>query len=155
MAEDNTLQRLQQLEDAASLKRLVDTFSILADQKDVGTQVLLFTENATVETFVNGLSAMTLQGRDQIGNAFGAYLDTFDTVYHLNGQFTVDISGNRAKGTSYCLVVLIGSENGVAIKNTSGVYYNDEYVRTGDGWQIAKRTSHFTWSEREPLATGS
>jgi len=32
----------------------------------------------------------------------------------------------------HSLVVLIGGENGKRIKNTSGVDYNDEYVRRGN-----------------------
>src|SRR5688572_16698408 len=44
-----------------------------------------------------------------------------ETVYHINGQQTVDLRGDAATGVSYCLVVLIGVENGKRIKNTSGV----------------------------------
>ena len=113
--------RVQQLEDRAALKTLVDTFSNLADRKDVQKQVLLFTEDATVESITNGKPSSPLKGRDQIGKAFAAYLANFETVYHINGQQTVDLRGDTATGVSYCLVVLIGVENGKRIKNTSGV----------------------------------
>jgi len=46
--------RTEQLEDKLALKELVDTFSNLSDVKDVSSQVLLFTEDATVQTFANG-----------------------------------------------------------------------------------------------------
>jgi ketosteroid isomerase-like protein len=147
--------RVQQLEDRAALKHLVDTFSNLADQKDVQRQVLLFTEDATVESISDGKPSSTFKGREQIGNAFSAYLANFETVYHINGQQTVDVRGDRATGTSYCLVVLIGVENGKRIKNTSGVYYHDEYVRRGNTWLITKRVSHFTWRDREEIGTVS
>ena len=39
-----------QVEDQLALKRLVDTFSNLADVKDVDSQILLFTEDAEVIT---------------------------------------------------------------------------------------------------------
>jgi hypothetical protein len=48
--------------------------------------------------------------------------------------------------------VLIGVENGKRVKNTSGVYYNDEYVRRGNTWLISKRVSHFTWRQREEIS---
>jgi hypothetical protein len=70
----------------------------------------------------------------------------------MNGQQTVDIQGDRATGTSYSLVVLIGNENGKTIKNTAGVVYPDEYVRRGKSWLIAKRVSNFTWRDREEMA---
>jgi ketosteroid isomerase-like protein len=150
--DSNLTQRVQQLEDKAALKHLVDTFSNLADQKDVLKQVLLFTEDATVESITDGTSLPTLTGREQIRKAFAAYLANFETVYHINGQQTVELRGDTATGVSYCLVVLIGTENGKTFKNTSGVYYNDEYVRRGGAWLIAKRVSHFTWREREEIA---
>ena len=38
-----------------------------------------------------------------------------------------------------------------AIKNTWGVVYDDEYVRRGTTWLIAKRVSHFTWQVRDEI----
>ncbi|WP_221997997.1 nuclear transport factor 2 family protein [Rhizobium laguerreae] len=133
-------QKLQALEDRAALKTLVDTFSNLADTKDVTAQVLLFTEDATVSSVSSGQPGSSFKGRKEIGDAFAGYLANFETVYHINGQQTVELNGDTATGTAYCLVVLIADEAGKKIKNTSGVTYHDEYVR-GDGkWLIAKRT---------------
>jgi hypothetical protein len=143
--------RLQILEDRAALKSLVDNFSVLADRKDVASQVLLFTEDATVESYSEGKKGSSFTGREAIGKAFAAYLALFDTVYHINGQQTVEIKGDRATGVSYCQVILIGTEGGKRIKNSSGVIYNDEYVRREGKWLIAKRTSHFTWRDSEPM----
>jgi len=121
--DDKLSQRIQQLEDKAALKHLVDAFSNLADRKDVQKQTLLFTEDATVDSYSDGKLLSSLKGREQIGKTFGAYLANFDTVYHINGQQTVELRGDRATGVSYCLVVLVGMENGKRIKTTSGVYY--------------------------------
>jgi ketosteroid isomerase-like protein len=151
MTDNNLAQRIQQLEDKAALKLLVDTFSNLADHKDVKAQLPLFTEDATVESYRGGKLVSSLKGREQIGQGFSAYLALFDSVYHHNGQQTVEIQGDKAKGVSYCLVVLIGKENGKTYKNTSGVIYNDEYVRQGHQWLIAKRVSNFAWQQREEL----
>jgi ketosteroid isomerase-like protein len=146
------LGRLQKLEDTAALRRLVDTFSILADKKDVPAQMLLFTEDAVVESESGGQRGSTFKGRQQIGDAFAAFLKNFDTVYHMNGQHRVDLHGDKATGTYYCLVVLVGQENGKAARTTMGVYYDDEYVRRGDAWLIAKRVSHFAWRSRDEMA---
>ena len=48
--DDDLRARTQRLEDQAALKNLVDTFSNLADVKDIDRQILLFTEDATVES---------------------------------------------------------------------------------------------------------
>lgn len=144
--------RVQLLEDRAALKALVDTFSVLADTKDVQKQLLLFTEDAIVESRSGNQATSALKGRKQIGDAFSAFLATFETVYHINGQQTVEVRGDRASGTAYCLVILIGTENGKKIRNTMGVIYRDEYVRRGNKWLIAKRESNFAWRDREEMA---
>ena len=147
MQDDTLPDRIAALEDKLALKELVDTFSILADQKDTQAQTLLFTEDALVESYVNGNLVSALRGRQQIGEAFAAYLSTFSTVYHHNGQQTVTVTGDSARGVSYCLVTLIGAQNDQKVTTTSGVIYQDEYVRRAGHWLIAKRTSTFSWQE--------
>lgn len=143
--------RIRELEDRAALKALVDTFSNLADVKDVQAQVQLFTEDATVQTYVGGQRVADLRGRARMAEAFGAFLRNFETVYHFNGQQTVTLRGDSASGTSYCLVTLIGVEDGRRMKTTIGVIYSDEYVRENGRWLIASRRSGFEWQEKREL----
>jgi hypothetical protein len=152
MKNENDLQkRVRELEDRAALKELVDTFSILADKKDVKTQVQLFTASATAETYRKDVLVTKLTGRKEMEDAFGAFLKNFETVYHFNGQQTVTVSGDRATGVSYCMVTLIGLEGGKKMKTSIGVYYNDEYVRENGRWLIAKRRSVFDWEDKREL----
>jgi len=148
---DDLTTRIKLIEDRIALKELVDVFSNLADQKETEKQTFLFTENATVETLVNGQPAGALIGRKPIGDVFANFLKNFEVVYHTNGQQTVTITGDNASGTSYCLVVLIGSENGKKMKTTMGVYYYDQYVRENGKWLIAKRQSTFAWRDHAEL----
>ena len=136
-----TVMNAQQIEDQLALKRLVDTFSNLADVKDVDSQVLLFTEDAEVISRSNG-QVFTSKGREEIGKAFAGYLALFDVVYHLNGQQVVDIDGDTATGISYCFVTLIGQGK----KNQSGVRYHDTYVKQDGRWLIKKRESDFMFT---------
>lgn len=152
-SESAPTERLQQIEDRAALKALVDMFSNLADTKSVDEQVLLFTEDATVDSWSEGKQVSSFTGRKQIGEAFSAYLALFDTVFHMNGQQTVALHGDRATGVSYCLVVLIGKDGDKRFRNTAGVIYRDEYVRRDGRWLIAKRVSNFTWRSRDEAPT--
>ena len=136
--------RIEILEHKTALRELVDTFSNLADVKDAQAQTFLFTEDAMVETFREGASVSRLEGRQQIGEAFGRFLSNFKTVYHMNGQHTVTINGDTATGTLYCLTTLITADQ---MKTTIGVKYNDEYVLVDGKWLISKRTSYFEWQE--------
>lgn len=152
MKNDNDLQkRVREIEDRIALKELVDTFSILADKKDVHTQTQLFTANAVVETYRKDVLVTKLTGRKEMEETFGTFLKNFETVYHFNGQQTVTISGDRASGVSYCMVTLIAVEGGKRMKTSIGVYYQDEYVRENGRWLIAKRRSVFDWEDRREL----
>lgn len=144
-------QSISQIADRLELKELVDEFSILADKKDVAAQMNLFTENATVESFGNGVSNSKLTGKAEIENAFSNFLSLFETVYHINGQQTVDINDDKASGISYCLVVLIGEQEGRKTKTTLGVSYEDEYVKQNGKWLIDNRKSYFNWQETTPI----
>lgn len=135
-----------------AIKELVDTFSIMADDKDVVGQTALFTENAVVKSYLGGQPISELSGRDQIGSGFGAFLANFETVYHINGQQVVTVDGDKAKGTSYCQVVLIGDVEGKKIRTMQGVRYQDEYVKKDGKWLIAARNSYFVWRESSEVA---
>lgn len=148
---NQTNKAMTEIQDRLALKELVDIFSTLADQKKTQEQTLLFTENAEVVSVLNGQAQPALVGRKKLGEAFAGFLSLFETVYHLNGQQTVKISGSSATGTSYCLVTLIGTENGKKMKTTFGIYYNDEYVKQNGTWLIAKRTSNFAWQDKQEL----
>lgn len=143
--------RVQEIEDRMAIKNLVDTFSILADRKETTQQTLLFTENATVESVSDGQPGSVLTGRKQIGDAFANFLKNFETVYHINGQQTLTLNGDKASGISYCQVTLIRNDGGKKTKLTMGVYYNDDYVRESSRWLIARRKSTFSWRDSQPL----
>lgn len=141
----------QELADRMALKNLVDTFSNLADTKEVDAQVQLFTDSAEVVSYHGTQETSRLKGRKELAERFGAFLDRFDVVYHINGQQVVKLDGDKATGIAYCQVVLIGMENDRKIMTTQGVRYEDEYVRQDGKWLISKRTSHFEWSDIKEL----
>lgn len=138
----------EMMEAKMEIKELVDTFSILADEKDVKTQAGLFTEDAVLLSYQGDQKISEQHGREEIEAGCAAFLALFDTVYHMNGQQVVHVEGDHAKGKSYCQVVLIGmNEEGKRVRNMQGVWYEDEYVKQDGRWLIANRTSHFTWAD--------
>lgn len=139
-----------ELTNRLELKELVDTFSILADTKDVDQQLLLFKEDALVTSRIAGQPGNSYQGRQEIGQAFTNYLNLFHTVYHINGQQTVTFTDDKhATGIAYCQVVLIRDAEGKEIQLTQGVRYHDSYEKVDGKWLIAKRESNFMWSRTD------
>lgn len=125
----------------------------MADKKDVEGQMTLFTEDATVTSYFGESSeGMTNIGKEKVGTAFSSFLNLFKVVYHINGQQVVDIKGDRATGTAYCLVVMIGEEQGNQVRTTHGVRYEDIYVKENDKWLISDRNSYFMWSKSETIS---
>jgi len=141
-----------ELEDRIALRELVDKVSLLADKKDFNNQVQLFTQDGVSETFAEGTSILKLKGRKEMSKAFGEFLKNVDIIYHFNGQHVVTINGDGATGTSYCMITLIGMENGRKIKTIIGAVYRDTYVRENNRWLISKRIGNFDWQEKELVA---
>ncbi len=148
---DQAERRIRALEDQAALKRLVDMFSNLADNKKVHEQTFLFTDDAIVQTYFGETALPPLHGRTAIEESWTPFLATFDTVYHMNGQFTAEIDGDTATAVHYCTVELIGGAEGAKTRNSNGVIYNDTYARVNGEWLITKRIARFTWRDFHPL----
>jgi len=138
----------KEIEDRILLKELVDSVSILGDRKDFNAQVELFVEDALSETFSGGISILKLKGRKEMAEVFDVFLKDFETVFHFNGPQVVTIDGDKATGTCYCLVTLIGNENGKTMKTTIGAVYQDDYIREGSRWLIAQRKGSFKWQDK-------
>lgn len=153
MADLTLEERIRHLEDLAELKRLVDTFSNLADDRKVHEQTFLFTEDGIVETWFGDTPLPVLHGRQQIEESWTPFLAGFEAIYHMNGQFVADINGDEAKAVHYCTVELISNQNGTRLRNSNGVIYNDTYVRQDGKWLIAKRVARFTWRDIHPYTS--
>ncbi|TCP96022.1 SnoaL-like protein [Cricetibacter osteomyelitidis] len=138
---------IQQIQDHFEIKHLVDHFSNLADEKRVEEQKPLFTEDAVVNTYINGELVFEMQGREQIGQVFTDYLAGFDKVYHLNGQQTVELNGDEAEGITYCQVALTHEQDGKQMMLSHYVRYEDSYRKVDGKWLIAKRIAKFLISE--------
>ncbi len=136
------------IEDKILLKELVDRISVLGDQKDFNSQVQLFTENAISETISEGKSILKLKGRKMMAEAFAEFLKEIETVYHFNGQQLFVIDGDKATGSCYCLITLIGSEGGKRLMTTIGARYEDQYLRIDNHWMIDNRVGNFIWQNK-------
>jgi len=144
-------QRIALIEDKMAIKYIVDEFSNLADTKEIDKQVLLFTADGIVQSVANGQPSSTLKGREQLKQAFSTFLSNFHTVYHQNGQQTINLQGNKAEAVSYCRVILVGKQNEKEMKTTLYTIYKDLFVKENGKWLISQRTSNFVRREVEEV----
>jgi uncharacterized protein (TIGR02246 family) len=147
MDSKNIEQRIAAIEDKMAIKYVVDEFSNLADTKEIDKQVLLFTEDGVVVSISNGQPGAPLKGREQLKQAFSGFLTNFHTVYHQNGQQTINLQGNKAEAISHCRVILVGKQNEKEMKTTLYTIYKDSFVKENGKWLIKHRTSNFVHRE--------
>lgn len=151
MEKNSIEQRLAAIEDKMAIKYVVDEFSNLADTKEIDKQVLLFTADGIVQSYSKGQPSTPLKGREQLKQAFSTFLANFHTVYHQNGQQTINLRGNKAEAVSYCRVILVGKQNEKEMKTTLYTIYKDSYVKEAGKWLIKHRTSNFVHREVEEV----
>jgi len=151
MEKQSIEQRIAAIEDKMAIKYVVDEFSNLADIKEIDRQVLLFTEDGTVTSISNGQPSTPLKGREQLKQAFSGFLSNFHTVYHQNGQQTINLKGDKAEAISYCRVILVGKQNDKEMKTTLYTIYKDSFVKDAGKWLIKERTSNFVHRELEEV----
>jgi hypothetical protein len=69
---------------------------------------------------------------------------------HVVGTVTVDVTGDRARATSYATAHLVrpaGEGHEVVHR---GLRYDDDLVLTDEGWRISERVHRVLWSTAEP-----
>jgi len=98
-------------------------------------------------------SPTTLDGREAIRTRIRTALEILDDSQHLVGNHEVSVDGDRGTHRCYLQAQHIrelpeGSPNMIIAGR-----YEDDVVRTPDGWRIAHRTLAVMWSEGNPEVT--
>ncbi|MHC0441714.1 nuclear transport factor 2 family protein [Flavobacterium sp. 3-210] len=139
---------VNELADRIAIRELIDRISMLGDQKKFEQLAQLFSEDAVSETILEGNTILHITGRKEMARTFAEFLQKVETVYHFNGQQIIEFDGDNARGTCYCFITLIGSEDGKKIKTKIGAVYEDHYIRTNNQWLVSKRLGRFEWQEK-------
>ncbi len=115
------------------------------DTKQLDELDQVFAEDA-----VGDLRGVVCTGRDEIKARIGGAVLRLDATQHLVANHQVAVDGDRA--THRCHLqsqqVLAGCDGGE--NYIVGGYYQDQLVRTADGWRIAHRLMQQTWTEGNP-----
>jgi hypothetical protein len=144
MSSDATLAaRVQALEDRAAISELRARFCRLIDESRWADVAALFVEDG----FYRGRDK-DLRGREQLHAYFASGPRRRERAWHFIHNETVAIDGDRATGSCYldCPLVVDGTPVVCAAS------YDDELVRTPDGWRFQGRTIAFFYMA--PLAEG-
>ncbi|WP_160148722.1 nuclear transport factor 2 family protein [Amycolatopsis alkalitolerans] len=140
------------------MRRLVDEQQILApltrythlcDARD-GTAWEIFSEDGTDD---HNLFGQAIHGWDAIESMFARSSENLEATAHFISNTEIEVDGDRAKTRTYaqCWTWLRFSGDKGAVRPCDYVFvgvYNDDLVRTADGWRISYRRT-------TPLGTGA
>jgi hypothetical protein len=78
---------------------------------------------------------------DVLTQLFSQLHDPMGPTYHRLTNFVIDVDGDTATARTYVHAVLMLTPDDGANWVEAVGHYDDELVRTGDGWRIRRRTT--------------
>jgi ketosteroid isomerase-like protein len=145
----------EEVADRLAIRQLIDAYAHCADRRDAKGQMALFAPDTVFEVFMDSRSAeptQTLRGRDALAPVF-ENLNTYQATTHFNGQSTVEIEGNTAKGESYCIAHHLTVDGEKRMLMVASIRYLDTFSKENGAWLFAQRKLMVDWTDtRSSLA---
>ena len=132
-------------EDEARLRDLAGRYARMMDRMSFDDLPTVFAADGVLSG-----PGYEMTGHDQLRAGLQS-LDQFSATLHgvLNTYF--EIEGDRAKGEVYCVANHVHEVEGIPFKLDMGIRYEDDYVRQGEIWVIARRFFNMVWETDTPM----
>jgi 3-phenylpropionate/cinnamic acid dioxygenase small subunit len=138
---------LQELSDRAAIVRLTHDYAWALDERDWDALREVFTADVVADLGEGGQ-----QGIDEVIPPVSTALGPFDASHHVVSTHQITIDGDRAQGRCYLIAQHVRRTAVGGPNFTVGGRYEDQYVRTADGWRISTRRIVVTWTDGNPAA---
>ena len=113
----------------------------------------------TPDVVVDYSTGNHVEGREAVVAGVRVALEGSGPSQHLLGNHDVEVDGERARSSCCVRAFSVGAPGGAFADQTYELFatYNDELVRTDDGWQVAKRRMDIAYElgERRVLFVGA
>lgn len=129
----------QELSDRFEIQDLLARYSQLLDRSDFDGMDALFTDDAVIDYSNTG--AIKGSWPEQKAFIAKAFAD-FQGTQHLLGLPSITVSGDTATARTICFNPMVVNDKKVFYV---GIWYDDELVRTSDGWKFASRTEQLSF----------
>ncbi len=134
-------------EDTTSIIQLINLYGFAVDSQRWHLFDRIFTKDVEAD-FSETAHWFDLES---FKNDFGAFHDPFDTTQHCMMNHLVDVNGDTAQAFTYGTWRLVRkAADGNSLWDGSG-WYDDDLVRTTEGWRIQHRTCRIAWWVGNPL----
>ena len=140
----------QEISDRFEIQDLVFRYAHLVDQQQVEELREVFTEDAFIDYSVFGGSVGDLETTIEFLKS-ALTRELFPNSQHLNANVQIELDGDAAKGRVMCFNPMeMSMPDGGTQTYLLGLWYVDEYRRTGDGWRISRRVEEKSWVFNAP-----
>lgn len=141
-------QTITELADRDAIRELPQRYCDCVWQGDVEGLVRLFVDDGEF-TIVGNKREVTNKGRAELLKTYQAGLANLTPRPYIHNH-VIELNGDRATGR--CYVELRDASNNLNWLGTG--FYNDEYVKVGDGWKFKSRRAQMVHMEPK-LASGT
>jgi 3-phenylpropionate/cinnamic acid dioxygenase small subunit len=140
----------QELSDRFELQDLVYRYAQLIDSKAFDELREIFTADAHIDYSAFGGSVGDLEETIAFLKA-AVTAELFPDTQHLNANVQVVLHGDTASGRVMCFNPMVMTMPGGGERTYFlGLWYQDEYRRTGQGWRICQRREQRSWVFNTP-----
>ena len=126
---------LQEMSDRMEIQQLLVDYATAIDQRRFDDLDLVFTPDAYIDYREMG----GIDGRfPEVKAWLAQVLPNFPAYYHLLGNFDIRLTGDTATARTMCFNPMKMGE-GESPVLLCALWYDDEFVRTPDGWRMVRR----------------
>jgi hypothetical protein len=138
---------LQEISDRLELQELAVRYSTSVDRKDWALYESLFTPDAVIDyTAMGGVRG----GPHEVAQWLAKVMPNFPVYQHLVANHELSVNGDEAWGRAMCFNPMGCQTPGGVQVASSGLWYNDRYRRTPDGWKFSERVEEASWARDWP-----
>lgn len=130
---------LQDLSDRLEIQDLLVRYSQLLDRFAFDDMDALFTADAVLDYSQTGAACGSWpEQKAFIANAFKGFKGT----QHLLGLPSISVTGDTATARTICFNPMVVNDRSVFYV---GIWYDDDLVRTAEGWKFTKRVEELSF----------
>lgn len=131
---------IQSIRDELDIQRVVADYAWACDNGDWAKLRSVFSEDARLDYSSTGGPA---DDRDTVVAWLEQGLGSLDWIHHVVSNFQIELDGDRAtvRALFHCTAKLPGAEDPIV----TGGYYDEEFVRTAEGWKIRNLYEDNRW----------
>jgi SnoaL-like domain len=127
---------LEEISDRLEIQKLLIDYSEAIDRRCFDELDAVFVPDAYIDyRATGGIDGSYPQIKTWLAEVLPTY---FDVTSHMLGLPSLHIAGDRATGRTFCFNPMVLKGEKPAVMQV-GVWYEDEFVRTPEGWRMSRR----------------